>query len=454
MIPQLILLLLPLMAAVPPPTSPPPVVEELEVLWPDGTVRCRYNIDAQGRLSGTYVEYYANGKLSIKARYRQDRLDGSYETFFDNGHREITTTYKDGFLHGKYEERGGDGKLFVTGKYEKGKREGTFEFFRDGDRLSRQLFEGGVLEDLDGIVPYPRTQEEIRATLDEIYAPENAWPPKPTSHQTKATPGDAEVDLSPAERAEQDLDRDAALRHLMAYRYLSGLTWRDMQLDAVYNYYASMGARLLVVIGRLDHTPKNPGVPDKEYRDGYKGTSSSNLAVGNNLRGSIDAYMNDSDESNIDRVGHRNWCLNPPMLRTGFGKRGGFSAMWSFDSSRSSVPKWKIVPYPAPGWYPVEYFGPRHAWSVRLNSSAFPKPKQEEVEISILQLDDEFLPMGEPLELDHFGVRGHLLIFRPRELQVLPGYRYRVSIAGLHGPKKGEPLSYLVEFTTRQPETD
>lgn len=448
------LLLLPLLGGPPASAADPreSAPEEVEVLWPDGTVRCRYGVDSRGRLEGTYVEYFENGRLYIKARYRADRLHGSYETFFPDGKREITTTYRDGFLQGKYEEREESGELYVTGKYEKGEREGLFEFFRDGKPLSRQLFAAGELVELDGIIPHPRTQEEIRATLDEIYDPANAWPPEPSSHQTKSTPGDAEADLTAEERADQDRDREAALRHLMAYRYLSGLEWRDMELDAVYNYYASMAARLLRVIGRLDHTPENPGLPEKEYRDGYKGTSSSNLAAGNDLRGSIDAYMNDSDEKNIGRVGHRNWCLNPRMLCTGFGKRGGFSAMWSFDESRASLPKWSLVPYPAPGWSPCEYFGPRHAWSVRLNPSAWRQPKKEEVEVTIHALDDEYLPLGEPLELDHLDVVGHLLIFRPVGLQVVPGSRYLCAIAGLGGGKKGAPLVYLVEFFPRRAE--
>src|SRR5262249_50213938 len=93
--------------------------------------------------------------------------------------------------------------------------------------------------------------------------------------------------------------------------------------------------QLLAKIGHLDHTPKNPGLPEDEYKLAYKGTSHSNLGQGfRSLANAVDDWMWDSDGGNIDRVGHRRWCRNPAMQKTGFGGSGKSTAMWAFDMGR------------------------------------------------------------------------------------------------------------------------
>src|SRR5438045_1192356 len=81
------------------------------------------------------------------------------------------------------------------------------------------------------------------------------------------------------------------------------------------------GARL----GRLDHDPRNPGLPEDQYQLARKAAGSSNLGwfgkgQSDSLALSVDMFMDDSDETNIDRVGHRRWCLNPAMKKVGFGQ--------------------------------------------------------------------------------------------------------------------------------------
>jgi hypothetical protein len=419
-------------------TSP----EELELHWPDGSLRARYGVDAAGRRSGPYLEYHQGGRLKVKTRYRADRIEGKYETFYENGERELRASYKQGLLHGKYEEFEEDGELLVRGKYDNGERDGEFNWFRDSAVASVQIWAGGQLEELDGLVPYPRPRATLAATLEEIYDPARTEVGPILAREARAGEPSADADLSPEEREQQGAERAAALRRLMAYRYLCGLPWKDMRLDEDYNYHASFAARLLVLVGRLDHTPENPGMPEDEYRRGYKGTSSSNLSLGSNLPGSIDGYMDDSDPSNIDRVGHRLWCLNPAMLRTGFGRRGSFSAMWSFDSSRSKVPKISYVAYPAPGYFPVEYFGSRHAWSVQLLGSGLPAARLEDLTVEVFEVDEEFRRAEQPLALDHLGVRGSAVIFRPVGVQTVAGQRYWVQLKG----KGGKSLEYFVEF--------
>ena len=68
--------------------------------------------------------------------------------------------------------------------------------------------------------------------------------------------------------------------------------------------------------------------------------------------------MNDGDDYNIDRVGHRRWILNPPMEKTGFGwvygSHGTYAAMYAFDNWYEPTDYYGVV-WPAQNM-PVEFF--------------------------------------------------------------------------------------------------
>ncbi|HEX3997713.1 MAG TPA: hypothetical protein VHX65_04085 [Pirellulales bacterium] len=308
--------------------------------------------------------------------------------------------------------------------------------------------EDGAALALEGVPSYPRTLDDLRRGLQAIYT--TVPPPfAPAASNAAASQPKSAATIDPA----ADADAVAAVRRLNAYRFVCGLP-ANVTLDAEQTYYAQAGAKLLKAVGKLDHTPANPGLPEAEYKDGYNGTSHSNIYQGSPntpLASTVDAYMNDSDPSNIDRVGHRRWCLNPAMQTTGFGKYEGFSAMWSFDNRRPNAGAWDIVAYPARGYMPVEYFSPDHAWSLIWNS-AHVKLVAKDAEISIRRLDDALHP-GEHLELAYKNVEtsgfggGPAVIFKPKSLDMTPGRRYGVELKGATDPA-GKPLAirYLVEF--------
>jgi hypothetical protein len=245
-------------------------------------------------------------------------------------------------------------------------------------------------------------------------------------------------------------EREAALRRLAAYRYLAGVP-RDVVLDDDYNAACQAAARLLVKIGRLEHTPKNPGLPEDEFKLAFKGTSQSNLAVSvASLEKAVDLWMNDSDEGNVQHLGHRRWCLNPGMRKTGFGHSGDFFAMFAFDNSRKDVPDFDFVCWPARGPMPVEFFPSGAAWSVSLDPRKYNQPGNS-VTPKIYAADDKGDKTGDPLPLashkvntDGFGVP-NCIIFRPEKVKVEPGRRYVVEIEGLTSRAKKEPV--VVRFT-------
>lgn len=308
-----------------------------------------------------------------------------------------------------------------------------FRFTMDPEDKAR--LDERMARKLDGL--YPKSRDEIQDTLKRI--------------QKAAAGGDF-----PATHRE-------ALSSLNAYRYLCDLPW-DVGLDATYARKAQAGAEICRALGRLDHGPPNPGMPEEAYKVAKEGAGHSNLFVGGGgPPSSVRSFMNDSDPSNIDRLGHRRWCLHPRMALTGFGHAGSYAAMWSMDAGRprDEVPDFEYVAYPPRGFLPVEYFRDRYAWSVSLNPAKYKSPaelKQDQIRIYPLTgtgttLDD--FSRGDLLEMDYFNVDTggfglpNCIIFRPAKINLRRGARYWVEIVGLE-TKGGKPaeIGYLVEFTT------
>jgi hypothetical protein len=320
------------------------------------------------------------------------------------------------------------------------------------DFISVHPEEGAVLA-VEGVPTYPRTLDDLRRGLESIY---NAVPAPfvAAAADNKSGPPDGSTaNKTKAADPSANAEAVAAVRRLNAYRFLCGLP-ANVTLDPDQTFYAEAAAKLLKAVGKLDHTPANPGVPDQEYKDGYNGTSHSNIFQASDsppLASSVDAYMDDSDPGNIDRIGHRRWCLNPAMQTTGFGKYQQFSDMWSMDGRRPNSSEWEIVAYPARGYMPTEYFSAHHAWSLILNGRKL-KPPGSDVDIAIRPLDDALHP-GSPLELDFEAVEtggyggGPAIIFRPKSLDASPGHRYGVEIKGV-STAAGKPITirYMVEF--------
>lgn len=61
----------------------------------------------------------------------------------------------------------------------------------------------------------------------------------------------------------------------------------------------------------------------------------------------VDSWMEDGDDYNIDRVGHRRWLINPKMKYTGFGavsgNRGTYSAVYAFDTKNSKAAEYGVA---------------------------------------------------------------------------------------------------------------
>lgn len=208
-----------------------------------------------------------------------------------------------------------------------------------------------------------RTQKEIEAFLAEkgaLFTDEVSYAVEP---QTEA-PYKAGV-LS-------DETLEAAINMMNQVRFIAGIPY-DVTLNTEYSALAQAGSLLNYVNGKLSHYPSRPDDMDTElYELGYQGASSSNIAWSSTgyytLNRMIRLWMSDSDSSNIDRIGHRRWILNPSMEQTGFGvvkgSKGSYGAVYVFDNWYQDTGITGVA-WPAQNM-PVDYFGVSDAWSVSM----------------------------------------------------------------------------------------
>ncbi len=251
------------------------------------------------------------------------------------------------------------------------------------------------------------------------------------------------------------------LSRLRQYRYLCGVPYETLSWDPTYADLCYHSSLICSKLGQMTHTPaRPPGVTDEQYEKGRKGAGASNLFGGlTDPSACVDGWMDDSDPGNIDRVGHRRWCLNPAMGRTAFGTVGNQAAMYALDASnRENVPDWDFVAYPARGYMPTSFFGSRHAWSVSPNPAKFATPVQARLKVTIQPVSPgKLAPVGAPLKLDTFKVdtgsfgSGPAIIFRPVAFAPSNDAVYEVKIDGLADAAGVDvPLRYIVHFTAPQ----
>lgn len=358
----------------------------VEEKYDDGKPKLKYAVDDKGRKEGIYQEYYASGKTKLMANYKNDQRQGTCTEFDEKGKKILTALYKEGKLSG------------------------TLIRYENGLPILYQPFK-------DGEPVFPKSREKIAETLQQLLGkssvdgPENA--------------------------------RDQALRRLKAYRFLCDVPYQDLKLDDECNRQCQAAAKICEMLKRLDHSPPNPGLAKAEYKLAFDGARRSNLGAGMSLVGSVDMWMYDSNPGNIEILGHRRWCLNPGMAKTGFGESGRFTAMYSNDNSRQKVPDYNFISYPPRGLMPVMNPAGRFsdvntfAWCFCPHPRKFMAPG-DGVKAKVTAIDEQFRKMGEPLKLNFhkvdkmpLGQLGYCVIFRPENVQVADGRRYLVEIEGL-----------------------
>jgi len=255
-----------------------------------------------------------------------------------------------------------------------------------------------------------------------------------------------------------------ALNRLNALRRLAGLP--AVVADSELNTSAQYGAVLLATKGvSFGHYPPKPADMDETFYElGKAATSSSNLYGGVSFSYAMDGFMDDSDGSNVSRLGHRRWQLNPTMGKVGFGYAEGpntyrrYTVEKVFDRSGTGC-DYEFIGWPASGNFPSSMFEEHTAWSVTLNPNKYQIPVKSEIAVLLTRESDghvwgfsgneTYTPgsSNEYFNVDNggYGVN-NCIIFRPDGIVSYDGI-YTVQIIGLKDIKgNAVDFSYQVDF--------
>ena len=236
-----------------------------------------------------------------------------------------------------------------------------------------------------------------------------------------------------------DSSLNGTLALLNTYRYIAGIPY-NVTLNDEYVKYTQSAAVVNAANGNMTHYPTQPsGMSDEMFNDGYKGASSSNIASGFGSLGAAlkSGWMSDADSSNIGRVGHRRWVLNPTMAQTGFGYAGRHSAMYSFDRTNTDAADYKRVAWPAQNT-PIGYFPSGDPWTLSVGDTV----DKATLTLTCVNTGQKWVFSGEAdcnksddtgyfnINNGGYGQAG-CIVFRPKGgVTVEKNYSYTVSITG------------------------
>ena len=236
-----------------------------------------------------------------------------------------------------------------------------------------------------------------------------------------------------------------ALKTVNTVRYIAGLNY-NVKLDGSYTSKVQAGVLLNAINNKMTHDPVRPaGVSDDLYNLGLEGCGSSNLAKGFNVLANsvIGGWLDDGDENNIDRIGHRRWLLNAKMGKTGFGSAGAYSGMYAFDTSGSTGKTSNV--WPAQNT-PIEFFGADYPWSI--STGAIEDIDKIHVYVTDMSNENNSFHFSKDnsdgfftVNNENYGVPG-AVIWRPDGIEIAKNKSYKVLIKGL---STGE-AQYTVTF--------
>ena len=401
---------------------------------PNGNLAEKYSTDKDGRKHGSYSSYYESGKKKVRCRYSSGQLNGSYTEYHDNGKTRIKKSYKKGKLSGNLTLYNKEGSVVHKAVYKK----------------DQVILYGGPRSAAPYPV-YPLPREKITEGVTRL-RPRDYLGTRYTKEKYEVRGVSRQPYSAGVLKKEYLLD---SLRQLQVYRFLCGLKY-DLELHRPFNELAQHAALVCAANRKMSHSPRRPpGMAADVFALCSKGAGSSNLHQQQaSLLSAINGFMADEDASNIAATGHRAWCLNPQMRRTGLGECDRYQAMYAFDNSRSARGKTiDTIFFPSRGYYPVEYFGWNWPWSVTFPTGKYSVPKKSELKVEVWQLDNELLKVVK-LRLDYLGVRseafgmGPGVIFRPVLFSrgSLAGNIFLVSLRWGTTAKSAVGIDYVVHF--------
>lgn len=403
---------------------------EVTEKYDDGKPKLHYRTDNKDRRTGTYEEFYPNGKIKVRGQYTGGKKSGQWSTYSENGKVHESAGYRNDLLDGPYSWHFPSGKPVMRAQYRNGQLCGPVMTLDETGNIVHRI-------------SYPRPRDMVERVYNSLYYTETP----PTHFTTEPTwnPRYKAGVLAPD-------TLEAGLNVTKLYRYLSGAPWETVSIDSDMCDLSAHGAALLARLGELTHTPKKPSDMDAAFFErAYRGCNEANLDMSDGSPATaVRSFMNDSDETNVDRVGHRQWTLSPGLQRIGFGSAGNVVSMYV--DGRVTQFDYDFIAFPGEGFYPRSLIETSFAWSLFLNSA---KSKLGgSLKITLQKLDEHYQPEGDPIsakviatpaELD-LSFRWYAIVFKP-ELASLDVARYWVDVQGIQTVAGAEaPFGYLVDF--------
>ncbi|MBQ7500771.1 MAG: S-layer homology domain-containing protein [Clostridia bacterium] len=244
-----------------------------------------------------------------------------------------------------------------------------------------------------------------------------------------------------------------AANRLNALRAIAGVP--AVSLDLKLSNEAQHGSVLLSV-SDFSHTPEKPDDMDDDfYNIAFGATSTSNLYDGEPLLVTLAGFMDDSDNVNINKLGHRRWQLNPAMGKVGFGYASSDHGLYTtekvFDRSGAGGP-YDLIAWPSSGYFPDELFNENTAWSATLDPDKYTYSR-EDISVTLKSLStgqtwnfsDESADGFFNVDKGGFGV-ANCIIFRPSAVGSYSG-SYTVEITGIRlSGGNDATVRYRVDF--------
>ncbi|XAM00291.1 hypothetical protein OT109_02660 [Phycisphaeraceae bacterium D3-23] len=442
--------------------------------------------NAAGERHGRVTLEHPNGETHILAAYRSGLLHGTYREFNDAGQLTLQATFHEGQLHGRLERRTDEGQRLEIARYQEGQRQGTRQVFRDGAIVLTETYEDGQRTTQEGDAsadPGPPTfgigtdglaggAPDPALPSDEAPAPNEPAPiGQRPEHQrdTSRTPNGYPHSIDDLTRAFGRIDnlriegapdeqQATAIRRLIKYRLLSGLEDPIVAFDEDEAMLAQRSSEVCHAIGRIDHFPPNPGMPDGDYAQAAEGARRSNLVGPSTIdpATAVEIWMVDYGSNNSDEVGHRRWCLAPGLYETAYGEHEGYHSLLVGGNTHDRG-QFDMLAFPGAGYQPAEYFDFIHRinaenliWTLHLNPRTYQTPERAElVHISVWRV----LPSGERFEAEvsrvhlpegDFGLDA--ILFDPEIEQIVAGEIFEVVVEGIERRRRPHTITYRVEF--------
>lgn len=222
-----------------------------------------------------------------------------------------------------------------------------------------------------------------------------------------------------------------AVNLLNVYRFLSRVPY-DVKADKGMIKEAMDAAKICAEKGQLSH-------------DFGHSTDKCNLAMNSgdmSMEKSVAQYMEDSGANNRERRGHRRWCINHKMKKTGFGIEGAYSAMYSMDQSDRGIRK--NYSYPGHGFYPKEYLH-GNGWSYHIVDGKAPSDcvikvwQLKKFQVKPPKWSDE--PDGKAFDVAFKHIYSDTIVFEPDSQAITKRGTYLVRLEG-----SGFKEQYLVHL--------